>query len=361
VSLKQPAIGVLSTFLVCAVSLAFISAFEFPVFAGWVSYYLMCVVTVQIMMVTLWRGQHPRFAVSRPQPVKGALMTLTALAGGAAVCALSFVTVGQTLTPLAPMVIEFTIASVVITFWVCIVWGGWPSSLLVKNPVAAGVVQLVGGYLVNFLLFRALFNYGFMRGAPVYVDALDPRGMISAAQVLPWYVTVLAAMFVVIAFDLWPLTKSPRVMKQPLLGLVWTAVIMAVGSVVFYLGTVIGGLDPMIFLVSVSVPYLFGSIVILNMCENSLFARYSQPTKGILNVLAAIGIGGGLSGIYWMLMPTVSGAIPSGPPSYAAQVWLASSLLAVTFPFLVVYSAFFDLWPLRTTEAPVREVRAELS
>ena len=360
-NLKQPALGVVSTLLVSAASLAFISLFEFPTFVGWVSFYLMCVVTVLVMMLALWRTELPRFAASHPQPLKGILLTLVALVGGAAVCQLFFVIAGAGISPPAPMLIEFTIASVVVTFWACIVWGGWPSNALLKGPVAAGVLQLFLGYLVNFLLFRTLFNYGFMQGAPVYVAALDPRGMFSAAQVLPVYVTILATMFVVIGFDLWPLTKHPRVMKQPLLGLLWMFVILAIGGAVFYVGTVMFAMDPMIFLVSVPVAFLFGSIVVLNMCENRLFARLSQPAKGVLNFLAAIGFGSGLSLIYRVLIPAVTGALPSGPPAYAAQIWLASALLAVTFPFLVIHAAFFDFWPLRKGEIPVSDAHPEPS
>jgi hypothetical protein len=51
--------------------------------------------------------------------------------------------------------------------------------------------------------------------------------------------------------------------------------------------------------------------------------------------------------IFWLVMPAVSGALPSGPPGYAAQLWLANALLAVTFPFLVIHAAFFHFWPLQ--------------
>src|SRR5207249_2706234 len=149
-------------------------------------------------------------------------------------------------------------------------------------------------------------------------------------------------MFVVIEFDLWPLTKSPDVMKQPVLGVVWMLVILAIGGAVFYAGTAMFGMDPMMFLVTVPVAFIFGTIVVLNMCENSLFAKVSQPLKGVLNVIAAMAIGAALSYIYRMLMPSVSGALPSGPPTNAAQIWLASALLAMTFPLLVLYAAFFN-------------------
>jgi hypothetical protein len=316
---------------------------------------------VEVMMLALWRLERPRWMAAQAQPLRGILLTLVALIGGAVICAVSFELVGGGMSPPAPMVIQFTIVGVVMTFLVSIVWGGWPSNALVKGTTGAGILQLAIGYLLNFLLFRMLFNYAFMQGAPVYVASLDPHGVFSAAQVLPLYVTVLAAMFTVIGFDLWPLTKNPRVMQQPVLGVVWMLVILAVGGAVFYAGTVMFQMDPTIYLVTVPVAYIFGKIVVLNMCENSLFAGQSQPVKGLLNLVAAIVIGGVLFLIYQALMPAVSGALPSGPPAYDAQIWLASALLAMTFPLLVFYAAFFNFWPLRKADTVVAQTNAKPS
>jgi hypothetical protein len=343
------------------VSLAFISLFDFPTFVGWVCLYLMCVVTVLIVILALWQTQRPRFAAANPQPMRGILTTLVAMAGGAIVCALFFLIVGQGISPPAPMLMEFTVASVVVTFIVCIPWGGWPANALVKGPVAAGVLQLVIGYAVNYVLFQTLFNYAFMQGAPVYVASLDPQGLFSAAYVLPFFVSVLAAMFLMLGFDVWPLTTNPSLMKQPVLGIVWMLLIVVMGGALFYVGTLVLAMDPVIYLVSVPVPFLFGSIVVLNMLENELFARLAQPVKGVLNVLAAIGLGGGLSLIFWLVMPAVGGVLPSGPPAYAAQLWLANALLAVTFPFLVIHAAFFNFWPLRKADVAVAQTHPQPS
>jgi hypothetical protein len=323
-NLTQPAVGVVATLLVSAVSLVFISLFDFPTFAGWVSFYLMCVVTVLIVMLALWHTEHPRFAASQPQPSRGVLTALVAAVGGAVVCVLFFLIVGGAISPPPPMLMDFTVTSVVVTFCVCIAWGGWPSNALVKGPVAAGVLQLLVGYVATYALFQTL--------------------------PLPLTVSVLAALFLVLGFDVWPMTTSPGLMKQPLLGLVWTVVILAIGSAMFYAGTVLFAMDPVIYLVSVPVPFLFGSVVVLNMLGNTLFARMPQPAKGVLNVLAAIAFGGTLSLIFWGVMPAVSGELPSGPPTYAAQLWLANALLAVTFPFLVIHAAFFHFWPLQKRE-----------
>src|SRR5687768_12666825 len=107
--------------------------FDFPTFAGWVSFFLLCVIPMQIVMLALWKTQHPRFAAAQPQPLKGIMTTLTAMAWGAMVAAVYFVTVGRGISPPAPMLVEYAIVSVPITFWICIVWGGWPSNTLVKG------------------------------------------------------------------------------------------------------------------------------------------------------------------------------------------------------------------------------------
>ena len=49
---------------------------------------------------------------------------------------------------------------------------------------------------------------------------------------LVFYVTALAGMFLMLHFDLWPLTKSPAVMKQPVLGVVWMLVALAGAALV---------------------------------------------------------------------------------------------------------------------------------
>jgi hypothetical protein len=345
--LKQPVVGILSTAIVCVISLALISLFDFPTFSGWVSYFLLCVIPMQIVMLALWRTQRPHFAAAHPQPAKGLSLTLAAMVWGAVVAGIYFVTVGGSVNPPAPMLIMFTIVSVPTTFWLCIVWGGWPSNAVIKNTIGAGLCQLVGGYLLNYLLFRTLFNYGFMQGAPVYVPELDPHGFFNAWNVLVFYISVLAAMFFVIDFDLWPFTTFPRLMQQPVLGVVWMLTILAIGGFVFYVGTVAMGMDPVLFLVRVPVAFLFGSIVVLNMFQNSLFAKLPQPQKGILNAIATVCIGSALAWVYGNLAPLVTGTLASGPPPYDAEIWLASALLSVTFPFLVFYSDFFNFWPLK--------------
>ena len=66
------------------------------------------------------------------------------------------------MTPPAPMLVHVTITSVVVTFWGAIIFGGWPFKAVIRNEVAAGLVLLVACYVVNYLLFRIFFDYGFI-------------------------------------------------------------------------------------------------------------------------------------------------------------------------------------------------------
>lgn len=348
--LKQPVLGIAATIVVMAVSLAFIALFSFPTFAGWVAYLAICIIPMQIVIGVTWGTNQPAFAAKHRQPLKGILLAALTLVAGAVVAPSYLALAGGNLTPPGPVPSHAIIVSVIVTFWATIMFGGWPFKALIKNEVAAGLALLVSCYVVNLLLFRLFFDYGFMSGAPVYVASLDPGGMFSALNVLVFYVTFLSAMFLMLSFDLWPLTKFPAIMKQPLLGIVWTALCLALGGLAFWIGTSVMGTDVMVFMLAVPIPFIFGSIVVLNMLQNSLTAGLTQPLKGIANAILVAVVGTALAQLYRALAPVVTGALSSGPPTYDLEIWLASALLAVTFPLLIFFAEFFKFWPLGKSE-----------
>ncbi len=352
-ALKQPTLGAAATVLVMVVALAFVSLFSFPTFAGWIAYFLLCVIPMQIVMAVTWGSARPAGAARAPQPLRGVLLTLLALVAGAVVSAAALEIVGAGVTPPAPILAHWVIVSVPVTFWAAIMWGGWPFTKFMKSPVAAGLTMLVVCYVVNGLLFRVFFNYEFMQGAPIYVPSIDPHGMFNGWSALVFYVTALAAMFLMLAFDLWPLTADPKIMQQPVLGIVWTIIALAIGALAFYVGVDVLHMDVVHFLVAAPVPFIFGSIVVLNMLQNSLFAGVAQPLKGLANTAAIVVLGGGLSWLYGRLAPAVTGALHAGPPGYDYEIWLASALLSVTFPFLIFYAEFLQYWPLAKAPAAV--------
>ena len=145
-------------------------------------------------------------------------------------------------------------------------------------------------------------------------------------------------------------------MKQPVLGLMWTAICLALGGIVFYSGVFAMAMDPLQFMVRVPIPFIFGTIIVLNMLQGWLFTKYSQPWKGILNAVAAAAIGTRLALVYGALAPSISGELAPGPPGNDFERWLASALLGVTFPFLIFYAEFFEFWPLKQKAAQAAEL-----
>jgi hypothetical protein len=87
------------------------------------------------------------------------------------------------------------------------------------------------------------------------------------------------------------------------------------------------------------------------MLQGSLFAKLAQPLKGVLNTVAAALLGSLFALLYRALAPAVTGKLASGPPPYQSEIWLASAMLSVTFPFLVAYADFFTMWPLQRAKA----------
>jgi hypothetical protein len=345
-NLKQPILGIAAAILVMALSLAFISLFDFPVFGSWVAYLMISIIPAQIMIGVTWGTNRPEFAAKQRQPIRGLLQATLTIVAGAIVAPTYLAITGGNITPPGPVPSHAIIVSVIITFWATIIFGGWPFKTLFRNETVAGVALLVAAYVVNFLLFRLFFDYGFMKGAPVYVESLDPHGMFNALSALVFYVTSLSIMFLLLSFDLWPLTKFPALMRQPVLGLVWTAICIGLGGLVFWIGVNWMGADVMRFMVNVPIPFIFGSIIVLNMLQNSLTAGLAQPLKGVANALLVAVIGTALAQLYRLLAPVLH----SGPPSYDLEIWLASALLAVTFPFLIFFAEFFKFWPLAKSD-----------
>jgi len=348
--LKQPVLGVAAAIAVMTVSLIFISLFDFSTFGSWVAFLMTCIIPMEITIGVAWGTNQPRFAARQKQPVRGILQAALTVVAGMVVAPVYLALAGGSVTRPGPVPSHAIIGSVIVTFWATIIFAGWPFKAVIKNEIAAGLATLVSAYVINLLLFHLLFDYGFMRDAPVYDSSLDPHGVFTALNVLVFYVTFISIMFLMLSFDLWPLTKFPAVMQQPVLGIVWTAICLALGGLVFWIGVRVIQMDVMVFLVTVPIPFIFGTIIVLNMLQNSLAARLSQPAKGIANAALVAIIGTALAQLYRQISRLVTGTLHSGPPTYDMEIWLASALLAVTFPLLIFFAEFFKFWPLAKSQ-----------
>lgn len=320
--IRQPLAGIASTLVIIAISLGFISLFDAPTLTGWVAYYLMWTIPVTLVVGVVWAGNYPAFVAGRRQPMRGLMLLLIALAVGFAIAATHLIVVGAGVHP----PVQSTIVSVVVALWMTIVWEGWPFTL-VRRSLLAGLGLLVGYYVVAQILFHTL------------------TGMFDAASVVGFCVTAAAIMFLTLHFDLWPLRRSATLMRQPVLGLVWTAIALTLGGSLYLVCSRALEMAPPVVLTTVSIPFIFGSIVVLNMFDGSLFGAVSQPVRGAAGALTAAVIGTALSLGYGSLASILTGPLQPGPPEFAFEIWMASALLAVTFPFLDYHAHLFDMWP----------------
>lgn len=344
--LRQPMLGIVASLFVIGLSLLLISVLDWPLFRDWVSYYLVGTVPFAFLVAIFWRGEHPRSIAALRQPWRGLAFVGITLVVAAVVAGLHLVTIGGGVTPPTPFVAQCLIGSVPIAFVLMTLWGGWPFSL-VRSPMLGGALLLVVAYGLNALLFRTLSDFGWLVGAPPYVESLDPKGPITSWVVLVVLVTTMAAALLLLHLDLWPLSRSDQLMRQPLLGLVGTLIAFVIALVVvLWLGPSFG-LAPPEVLATMTAPFLFGSIVVLSMLEGTATGGLRQPVRGLVSAGLALLVGVVLARVYVALSGTLSGELYQGAPVWELEVWLASALLGVTFPLMSFHADFFRLWPLR--------------
>jgi hypothetical protein len=349
---RQPLLGIVATAIIVALSLVYVSLFDFPAFAGPVAFFMLCLIPAQIVLVVL--TPNPPFAARLSQPSKGIVLILATVAAAIIAAPVALQLAGEGVSPPGPIPSHFAVIVVPTTFFLAIMFGGWPFSALTKNRGVVAALALIASYALTYGLFRLFFNYDFLQGAPVYL-ASAPGGIYNGVMAMVFYVTALAGMFLMLHFDLWPFTKSPAVMQQPVLGIVWLAVALAIGALVMTVTAGPMAMDPMYVLTRITAPFIFGTIIVLNMLQNSLFAKMAQPIKGVANTVTATAIGVALAQMYGLVSPVIVGALPSGAPGYEYEVWLVNALLSVTFPFLIFHAACLNYWPLAKPQAVAAE------
>lgn len=338
---RQPMAGIIAATIVMAISLGFTSLFSYDTFTGWVGYWMMSIIPTEVMIGVIWGCSQPAFVARASQPMRGLyLVGMTAL-GGLIFGSIMYALLGAGMDAPNPILVHCTITVVVLTFWMCIMMGGWPFTSMIGNPVAAGIALLVGVYVINYVLFQLFFDYGFLAGAPVYAAGSDPGGLFNGWSATVFYVTFVAMMFFVLHFDLWPLTRFPGIMKQPVQGIVFTLLALVLAAIAWWLGISVAGMDVVQFMVAVPIPFIFGTIIVLNMMQNSLFTDMAQPLQGLLKLIVAGLVGLVLAWIYGQLSGLVTGEMSPGAPGYVYEIWLATALLGITFPLLIIMADYF--------------------
>jgi hypothetical protein len=342
--MKQPVLGVSALVVVIVISFGIISLFDEATFSTWVSFLFMCCVPTQLLFAMVWRTNFPSVLGAMAQPTKGLLLTGVTIIIGMIFAAISYYGIGGG-HGVTPMLLMYIIMTVVVSFWYVACWQCWPVSLFTQSPLALGVSMLVVAYLGAYLLFQWLFDFSFLQGAPVYYADIDPQGIFFAWTPLVIGVTTVSVILALVLFDLWPVGK---ITDPSLRVIAFSLLVATVAYGIYFLCTTLIGMDQIRFLVTVPISFIFGIFLPLNLLQGSMFPEMKQPGKGVLLVAVCSIAAVILQNIYLALGPVVSGPLASGVEGhYQEELWLASALLGVTFPVLVVQTDYLNFWPLK--------------
>lgn len=348
--IKQPLLGILATIIVFIMALGIITWFKTETFLTWVGFLAMTVIPIQVIVGLAWQNNYPPPAAKLEQPLKGIYLLLFTMVVGVFVASLSHFTIGGAVAPPTPFVIFFTILSVVITLWLVIVWQCWPMSAIHPHPAFVGFGTLFLVYIIDIIVYKSLMDFSFLKGAPFYAPALDPHGPLNAWVVISFAVTTVATILAMAELDFWPLSliaaKAPTLGRQPFFGIMATIWILAVALAVRTIFVNGLGMDVVIYAVRVPICMIFGEFIMLLLMQTSPVQTVRQPVKGFVLIIMSAILAVLMYHLYTWFAFLVAGGVPSGPPAYLHELWIATSLLSITFPIIAIYTGLFNFWPL---------------
>ncbi|MGD0230582.1 MAG: hypothetical protein ABSC19_09515 [Syntrophorhabdales bacterium] len=348
--LKQPLLGLLGTVIVFFIAFGLIVWFEPKTFLTYAGFLAMTLIPFSIIIGLVWASNYPSPAARLEQPLKGLYLLLINMIVGCVVASWTIKTIGGFVTPPTPFPLFFTIMTVIITFWCVVVWQCWPAAGIKGNhPAFVGFGTLIVSYAVSFILYKTLFNFEFAKGAPWYSAALDPAGPFNAWVVIAFFLTALVVILAWVELDFWPLSliaaKVPTFGKQPVWGIVVSILVLIISYIIqsIFLGT---GMDVVIYAVKVPICIIFGEFIMLLLMQTAPVQTVRQPVKGIVLIILSIILSVVMYHLYSWFSLLITGGLPSGPPQYLLELWLATAMLSFTFPVIAIYTGPFNYWPL---------------
>jgi len=351
-------LGLLGFVVVLFIAFGIITWFKPETFIPWAGELAMCLIPFAIIMGMVWQANYPAPAAKLEQPLKGAYLLFINMLVGALVAGWSIKTVGGFVVPPTPPLIFFTIMSVIMTFWCVVAFQCWPAAGIKGNhPAFVGFGTLIVSYALALILFKTLFNFDFMKGAPFYAAVMPPSGAFNAFSSLAFFLTGLAVLLVWVEFDFWPLSlippKAPAFGKQPIWGIVVSIVAFIIGYIVKWIFVDNMGMDVFVFTVKVPICIIFGAFIMLLLMQTSPVQTVKQPGKGIILLILNIILAVVMYYLYQWFSFLIAGPLPSGGATgYVLELWIATALLGFTFPVIAMYTGYFNFWPLSEPKPP---------
>lgn len=346
----QPWLGVTSAIATVGLALAICVQFTQPTFVGWVGEVIMCAIPFQIVAIAVWQGNYPGFLARLDQPAKGAAIVALMAVASAIVTPGILMTVGGSISPPTPFVTMFTVLTVCTPFWVMPLFQCWPVTAMTKHPAGLGLGLLALSYGSAWIIWQLGFDFSAMKDAPFYAAALDPKGAFPAWDIVTFMVTASFVIVGLMMFDYWPVTvaveRIPVLGRQPARTIFSAASVLAVTAAIWSAFVLGFRMDPVDYMVRVPVSCLFGQLLMMHMMQTAPFQAKAQPGKGLALMSVVVVLAAPMYWLYGLAALALVGPMASGAPRYALDIWIATAMLAVTFPLFVAFGEGFRFWPL---------------
>ncbi len=360
-TVTQPWRGLFGTAVTLWVAFTITAIFNMDAFLGNFTLFIMSFVAIEGIIGLGWGGKFPSVA-GWPQPWPGVFLTgFTMFLGTMAFFTVMLFMSGGTNHPATS---AYSICTVITMFFLVIAFGLWPFGK--TSLPAKGLLTWLLAYVVAYFILR-LFNFTLLSyptgvnpspippvpfyaaGGPLAVfAALAPTGPFAWETALAFYLWMVVWLFAFVLLGFWPFSKSPSLMKQPVMGIVVTIVCAILALIAHYISVDLLSIEPLRHLLN-GVCYVFGLLFFLLMLQTWPGRTLSQPAGAFLNLVLAIVVA--IIAFY-----AVQGFCQwhfGKAFAYPANVFsMANVMLGLTFPAWAAYAVFWDFWPLPPTPAP---------
>ena len=153
-----------------------------------------------------------------------------------------------------------------------------------------------------------------------------------------------------VLLDFWPVIALIKFLskpiKQPLFGFLSACLIIPITIVIYHLFMNVNGMNLVVFMSRFCIPAIFGIFIILVMLEGLPSLNIPQPWRGLILISIALALSVLMYEIYAGVAIEIFKFVPSSP-AYDLELWIAASMLSITFPLMVTVASYFGFWPFR--------------
>lgn len=341
--------GILALVLVMVLAFS-IAAIPDAINYQWVVFFFLAATPPMIVMGILWQNNLPflKGLENKPQPFKGLVLTIGAAIAGFSIGSLTILLFSKGSWIMSPQLSHFLIIAIIVTIWLAVVVNFWPFIGKLKSMVGVGFATLMLAYLIAFLIWKFFFNYEMVAGlAPWYNEMLDPKGQFDFLSAIVYIISCCPIILYLALFDGWILDRWTEG-KQPLKTIIHTILVLLItyGFQAFFVKVL--KMDMTVYMVLVPICMVFGVFLVNNMTQFLLFEKISQPLKGIYKMIVATALGLLMYVIYATLSSFVTGQemIAGQEGNYQLDLWIADTMLGISFPLILIITGFFNFWPI---------------